>query len=227
MKAPVWRVLVVDADSTTAQAVGAALPQADYEVVSARDAARALALLREGGIDAVLSELTLPDDTGLHLLVEIRLRYPLVARLVATALEDFKSAVTAINEAEVLRFLGKPLDPVALRSAIEEAVSRADTQHEVKGAREKAERRRIALLDLEADFPGITLWSHGPEGYFVPPQRLQRLTERLQGTPLGDALVASIELSAAGSPETSPPGDTRGRVGPAPTGKGEDPGQPG
>ncbi len=195
MSHPVRRVLVVDVDSTTVEVVRHALPEGDYEIVPASDAARALDTIRQGQVDVVVSELLLPDDSGLHMLVEIRLRFPLVSRIVATALEDFKSAVNAINEAEVFRFLSKPLDPAAVRAAIEEAVGRTTTLQDVQGAREKAERRRVALLDLETDFPGITLVSGGPEEYFIPPQRLRRLTERLKGTPLGEALAASIELS--------------------------------
>ena len=195
MSEPVRRVLVVDADATTAGAVRSALPSSDFEVVPANDAAGALGAVRVGRVDVVMSELLLPDDSGLHLLVEARLRFPLIPRIVVTALQDFKSAVTAINEAEVFRFLLKPLDPATVRAAVEEALGRASTLHEARGVREKAERRRLALHDLETDFPGITLVSQGPEGYFIPPQRLRRVAERLKGTPLGEALSASIKLA--------------------------------
>jgi DNA-binding NtrC family response regulator len=195
MSEPTRRILVVDGDRATAEAVRAALGPSDFEIVPVGNAAGALAAVREGGIAVVMSELLLPDDSGLHLLVETRLRHPLVPRIVVTALQDFTSAVTAINEAEVFRFLPKPLDPATVRAAVEDALGRADTLHEARGVQEKAERRRLALLDLEADFPGITLVSHGPEGYFIPPQRLRRLAERLEGTPLGEALAASIELA--------------------------------
>jgi two-component system probable response regulator PhcQ len=190
---PVRRVLVIDADATTADTVEAALPSSGFEVVTAANAARALSVIREGRADVVLSELLLPDDSGLHLLVESRLRHPLIPRIVVTALQDFQSAVTAINEAEVFRFLPKPLDPPSVRAAVLEALGRAATLHEARGVREKAERRRLALVDLETDFPGITLVSHGPEGYFIPPQRIKRLAERLKETPLGQALARSIE----------------------------------
>jgi DNA-binding NtrC family response regulator len=197
MSEPTRRVLVVDVDATTAEAVRDALGPNGFEIVAAGNAAQALASVREGRVDVVLSELLLPDDSGLHLLVESRLRHPLIPRIVVTALQDFKSAVTAINEAEVFRFLPKPLDPATVRGAIEEALGRADTLHEARGVREKAERRRVALLDLETDFPGITLVSHGPEGYFIPPQRLRRLAERLESTPLGEALAASVKLAGS------------------------------
>ncbi|MCG6921652.1 MAG: response regulator [Acidobacteria bacterium] len=195
MSEPMRRVLVVDADATTTEAVRSALPSSDFEVVPANDAAGALEAVREGRVDVLMSELLLPDESGLHLLVEARLRFPLVPRIVVTALQDFKSTVTAINEAEVFRFLPKPLDPTTVRAAVEEALGRASTLHEVRGVQEKAERRRLALHDLETDFPGITLVSHGPEGYFIPPQRLGRVAQRLKGTPLGEALAASIALA--------------------------------
>lgn len=197
MSEPTRRVLVVDADAATAEAVSGALPPNGFEVVPAGDAAQALAAAREGRVDLVMSELLLPDDSGLHLLVEARLRHPLIPRIVVTALQDFKSAITAINEAEVFRFLLKPLDPTTVRAAVEEALGRADTMHEARGVQEKAERRRLALIDLETDFPGITLVSHGPEGYFIPPQRLRRLAQRLEGTPLGETLAASIKLAGS------------------------------
>jgi DNA-binding NtrC family response regulator len=202
MSDPVRRVLVVDADATTADAVRDALPSSGFEVVPAGDAAGALGAVREGRIDLVMSELLLPDDSGLHLLVETRLRFPLVPRMVVTALQDFKSAVTAINEAEVFRFLPKPLDAATVRAAVDEALGRADTLHEARGVQEKAERRRLALHDLETDFPGITLVSHGPEGYFIPPQRLRSVAERLKGTPIGEALAASI-TSAPSHPSST------------------------
>ena len=188
------RVLVVDGDPGAVEAVRAALLPPSYEVVPSDSAAAALSTLRDGPIDALLSELELPDGDGLHLLVEARLRYPHVPRIVVTATEDFGAAVDAINEAEVFRFLRKPVDPSSLRSAIDDALGRAAALSEARGVRESAERRRRALVDLETDFPGISMVSLGPEGYFIPPQRLRGLVTRLEGTRLGEALAAAIEL---------------------------------
>jgi DNA-binding NtrC family response regulator len=188
------RVLVVDGDPGAIEAVRAALPSASYEVVAADSAASALSTIRDGPVDALVSDLELPDADGLHLLVEARLRYPQVPRIVVTALEDFAATVNAINEAEVFRFLRKPMDPSSLRSAIDDALGRAEALSEARGVRESAERRRRALVDLETDFPGISMVSLGPEGYFIPPQRLRGLVARLAGTPLAEALAAAIQL---------------------------------
>jgi DNA-binding NtrC family response regulator len=189
----VRRVLVVDSDPGVVEAARAALPTERYEVVPADSAASALVSIREGRIDALASELELPDGSGLHLLVEARLRHPQVPRIVVTALEDFTAAVDAINEAEVFRFLRKPLAPSALRLAVDDALGRAEVLSEAKGVRESAERRRRALVDLETDFPGISMVSLGPEGYFIPPQRLRGLRARLEGTRLGEVLAAALQ----------------------------------
>jgi DNA-binding NtrC family response regulator len=194
MSATERRVLVVDADPGTAVAVREALPADGHAVVHARNAAHALKALEEQRLEVLVSELVLPDGDGLNLLVEARLLHPLVPRIVVTAIADFASALTAINEAEVFRFLSKPVDVPTLRAAVEEALGRAATLHEARGVREEAERRRMALIDLEADYPGISMVSLGPEGYSLTPPRLRALAEKLKGTPLGTHLAASLEL---------------------------------
>ena len=197
MSGRVGVVLVVDADPETARAALGALPPGEYRVLVVADARQALAALGGERVDVLVSELALPGDSGLHLLVEARRLHPAVARVVLTAVEDFTAAVAAINEAEVFRFLGKPVDAAALRGAVEEALGRAEAVREVRGAKAAAERRRVALVDLESDHAGISLVQLSPDGYFIPPQRLQGLTRRLADTPAGRALAAALAALAA------------------------------
>ena len=49
-------------------------------------------------------------------------------------------------------------------------------------------------MDLESGHPGLSLVQSGPDGYFIPPQKLAGLTARLAGTAVGRALA---EASAA------------------------------
>jgi DNA-binding NtrC family response regulator len=185
-------VLVVDADPATVEAALAALPSELHRVLAVADAHQALATLGAQRVDVLVAELVLPGESGLHLLVEARRLQPRVARIAVTAVEEFDTAVAAINEAEVFRFLRKPVDALALRVAVDEALARADAAHEARGARDAAERRRVALLDLESDHPGISLVPSGPDGYFIPRHRLQGLATGLRGSPVGHALAKAI-----------------------------------
>jgi DNA-binding NtrC family response regulator len=200
MSERVRTVLVVDADPCAAQAAIAALPGEGYRVVHAADGGQALAALAGRGFDVLVSEIVLPDGSGLRLLAEARRLHPGVARIALTAVADFPAAVAAINEAEVFRFLGKPVAAIALRNAIDEAAERADAVREASGGGPPDERRRIALVGLESDHPGISLVPSGPDGYFIPRQRLQGIVERLRGSPVGrlldDAIAASRDEPA-------------------------------
>jgi DNA-binding NtrC family response regulator len=192
MSERVRTVLVVDSDPATADAALGILPASLYRVLGAAEVRQALALMGGQRVDVLVSELVLPEESGLHLMVEARRLQPFVPRIAVTAVEDFSAAVAAINEAEVFRLLRKPADPLALRAAIEEALGQADAAHAVRGLREAAEHRRLALVDLESDHPGISFVQSGPDGYFIPPQRLQALAARLAGSAVGQALAGAI-----------------------------------
>ena len=195
MSERVRTVLVVDSDPATADAALGILPASLYRVLGAAEARQALAILGDQGVDVLVSELVLPEESGLHLMVEARRLQPFVPRIAVTAAEDFSAAVAAINEAEVFRLLRKPADPLVLRAAIEEALGQADAAREVRGLREAAEHRRLALVDLESDHPGISFVPSGPDGYFIPPQRLQALAARLAGSTVGQALADAIAVA--------------------------------
>lgn len=190
-------VLVVDADPATAQAALTTLPSGLHRVLAVADAHQALATLGSQRVDVLVSELVLPEESGLHLLVEARRLHPHVARIAATAVEEFDAAVAAINEAEVFRLLRKPVDALALRAAVEEALARVDAAHEAHGARSAAERRRNALLDLESDHPGISVVPSDADGHFISRHRLQGVADALRGTPVGQALAYAIATRRA------------------------------
>jgi len=199
MSRRVGTVLLVDADPATARVALDALTLGGYRVLAVADAHQALAILGGERVDVLVSELVLPEQSGLHLLVEARRLHPAVLRVALTAVEEFPAAVAAINEAEAFRFLRKPVEAAALRGVIDEALARAEAAHEVRGARAAAERRRVALVDLESDHAGISLVQLSPDGYFMPPQRLEGLTRRLQGTPVGTALADALAAARGGS----------------------------
>jgi len=185
-------VLVVDADPRTWEAATGVLPPAAFRVLAAADPRQALAILEHEPVDVLVSELDLPDAGGLSLLIEARRQHPLALRLVVTASRDFAAAVAAINEAEVLRLLRKPFEADALRAMVEEALARAETLHEARDLQQAAERRRVALVDLESEHPGLSVVAHGPDGYFIPRQRVRGLVVRLAGTPLGTVLADAM-----------------------------------
>jgi diguanylate cyclase (GGDEF)-like protein len=100
-------VLAVD-DEPAVLAILAAQLGADFEVLTAPSAERARAVLAERSVDVVLSDLTLPDESGLDLLDWVRRTVPRTARVLLTGTARMEDAVDAINHSQVHRLVLKP-----------------------------------------------------------------------------------------------------------------------
>ncbi len=76
------RILVVDNDEALLVATAAALSREGYDVRTARDGFEALAVLRSGVPDMLISDLKLPNMSGFELCCIVRRRYPSVSVIV-------------------------------------------------------------------------------------------------------------------------------------------------
>ncbi|MGB0867489.1 MAG: response regulator [Granulosicoccaceae bacterium] len=82
----------------------------------------ALSVLKKTKPDFVLTDLKLPDGTGIELLKESRALYPDVAVAVVTAFADTDSAIDALRLGAV-DYLKKPIDTGELRSLVKRHLS--------------------------------------------------------------------------------------------------------
>ena len=100
-----------------------------YAVTTAESGSEALALFDAAGdavpFDLVLSDMRMPEMNGAELLSTLRLRYPDVPRLLLSGQSDLDSALAAINDAKVFRFLTKPCPPETIIESLDEALDQA------------------------------------------------------------------------------------------------------
>ena len=187
-------VLVVDESPGSVESVRRALGESDCRVLAVGDPTEALDLVLGERVAVIIGALDFAGGRGVHLLAEARRLFPLVPRIAVSGGRDFDRLVAAVNRAEIMRFLRKPLDLVELRQAVEDALGRTRSLHEGLGTETIAQRRRIALIDLESKCPGISFVARGSDGYFIPRARLRSLAERYRGTPFA-ALVGDLSDS--------------------------------
>lgn len=189
-------VLVVDADAEARRAAAEALAGDAWRIVYAANVEAATRRLAEEPVSVIVAEIAGPGPSGLLLLAEARRVHPDVAR-VATAVDaDVDVALRTINDAEVLRFLRKPVGAAQLREAAEAGLAWSESMRAARGARESAARRGAFLAALAAEHPGLVPAAAGPDGYGIPPHRVGVLAERLAGTPLG-ALLAGVRTQGS------------------------------
>ena len=121
------RVLCVDDEPELLSGVRLVLRKR-FAVTTAGSGAEALALLDEADgppFDAVVSDMRMPQMSGAVFLTEMRRRHPEVPRLLLTGQADIESAIAAVNEAKIFRFLTKPCPPDLLIESLDEAVEQA------------------------------------------------------------------------------------------------------
>src|SRR5689334_4688946 len=100
---PSARLLIVDDDRDTAEALGAIFAQASYGVDTAENAEAALEKIREAPspYQVVLADVELPGESGLELVRRIREEHPTTAVVVITGHASVQTAVTALKHGAV------------------------------------------------------------------------------------------------------------------------------
>lgn len=118
-KASNRRVLCVDDEVRVLEGLERTLFE-HFEVTTESNPLQAVKLIEAGPPFAVvLSDMRMPELDGAGLLRRAREIAPLTSRLLLTGQADVNSAVAAVNEGQILRFLWKPCPPEALISALE------------------------------------------------------------------------------------------------------------
>ena len=82
--------------------------QAEFNLVTAQNAAEALEVLERQETAVIVSDIRMPSMTGDELLRIVKERFPQVIRMVVTAYADVDPILRAINEGLVARYIIKP-----------------------------------------------------------------------------------------------------------------------
>lgn len=115
-------MLCVDDDPDVLEGLELTLGR-EYQVNTALGGEAALALMAGAEPFAVvLSDMRMPGMSGAELLARVRQSAPDTSRLLLTGYADVESAIAAVNQGEVFRYLSKPCAPAALKASVQAAV---------------------------------------------------------------------------------------------------------
>jgi PAS domain S-box-containing protein len=138
------RILVVDDDDNTAQALSKLIANEGYDARTASDGRTALAFARSWAPDLVVTDLAMPVMNGVDLcrrLHEIDRDLPII---IVTAVEQAQAG-SACLEAGAEDYLTKPLQLPALAWSVQRALERRDSKRERDRLRERADTLNAEL----------------------------------------------------------------------------------
>lgn len=118
---PRQKVLIVDDEPDIRELLEITLGRMKLDTYSARDASEALALLKRETFDLCLTDMRLPDGTGLELVQHIQQRFPQTPVAMITAYGNVDTAINALK-AGAFDFLTKPVDLNRLRELVSSAL---------------------------------------------------------------------------------------------------------
>ncbi len=156
------RILAVDDEVATLEALAELLSAWGHKVETATDGHEALKKALEFRPDLVLSDVVMPETSGIWLLKALREELPDCPVIFLTGRATIDTAVEATREG-AYDFIEKPIDTARVKVSIARALERRETEREVQGL-----RRRLKQLG-GTDFIGQSL----------PMRRVLELVERV------------------------------------------------
>ena len=155
MSATPFRVLIVDDEENVCNALRRALRKEGYEIFVANEPSKGLELLKQQRVDMVLSDHLMPNMTGLEFLKMVRDRHPDSVRIMLTGHADMQTAISAINQGEIYRFLTKPWDDTELKVTLHLAFEQLTLERENRRLLATVRTQQSLLKSLEERHPGI------------------------------------------------------------------------
>jgi len=169
-QADIHKILVLDDEEPIIKAMTRVLHRMPNEWLSGRcevhgfsDPDEALASMRDHEYDLIITDLRMPRIDGIEFLRQTLAIQPDALRIVISGHADLPTVMSAINDAQVYRFIGKPWNDTELLMGVAQALRNSVLQREnqrladlVRKQRSMLSKHEAALRELEAESPGIT-----------------------------------------------------------------------
>ncbi len=165
-------ILLVDDDPLVTEALRRALQRDGYRLLRAPGGDEAIALLEQETVDVIVSDIDMPYMNGLELLAQVRERWPAVVRIVLTGGTSLDTAIGAINQGEVHRYLTKPWSNDLLRETMRATVARLHELQEPARAEVRLRAQDLLRRELEVQYPGILEVAVSQGAYVIDDERL-------------------------------------------------------
>ena len=119
------RLLLVDDEPGVLQALKRLFFR-HHNVTLANSGAEALEILKTETFDIIISDMRMPAMSGAELLKACFENYPDMIRVLLTGYSDLDSAIKAVNEGNIYRYISKPWDNDQLRTMVAEVLEARD-----------------------------------------------------------------------------------------------------
>jgi len=133
------RILVVDDEEEVRRLLARLLERAGYSCEVARDATEAQELLTKGDFDLLLTDMDMPGESGLDLIRKTSAKYPELATVMITGLDDTALATSAL-ELGAYGYIIKPFESNEILINVSNALLRRSLEIENRNQHQRLEQ---------------------------------------------------------------------------------------
>ncbi len=141
-------VLFVDDEPNILKALERLLRTEKIRTLCASRPMEALEILEREPVQAVVSDMRMPEQNGAEFLSTVRTQHPEVVRMMLTGHADINIAMDAINRGEIFRLVTKPWNDVDLKSTIGQALHEYELQHEIHELHRVTHQQNVCLQEM-------------------------------------------------------------------------------
>lgn len=138
------KILFVDDDLRFLSSIKRSMGR-QFSVVTAESSPQALELMQQQEFAVIVSDMKMPGITGIELLCRVKDRSPDTVRILLTGFADQQTAIDAVNQGEIFRFLSKPCDPGLLARILDDALRQ---NHLITAEREVLEKTLLGIIQV-------------------------------------------------------------------------------
>jgi two-component system response regulator HydG len=147
-------ILIIDDDSGITDSLSMILIDAGFEILTAHSFAESLAILNNIQFDLVITDLCLPDATGIEVITHIKNETPETEVILMTGHGSVDITIEAIKRGAYY-YLDKPFDIARLRTLVDRALEVAALRQENKALRRTFGSETFGMIGRDAKLQQI------------------------------------------------------------------------
>ncbi|MFC1563170.1 response regulator [candidate division KSB1 bacterium] len=149
------KLLFVDDEENVLKSLVRVFQDNNYEILTASNGKEGLELVRNYEFQLVISDNQMPEMNGVEFLKQVRKISPDTIRIILTGYADVNSAISAINEGHVYKFMIKPWDEKLLRVQIKRALEFYDLLLEKQALNKEIIEKNKKLEEIKKNLEKI------------------------------------------------------------------------
>ncbi len=154
------KILCVDDDPNILQAYKRGLRKL-FRIETARSGAEGLEVIApQGPFAVVVSDMRMPGMDGIQFLTAVKERAPETVRIMLTGVSDQETAIEAVNEGNIFRFLSKPCPPQTLAKSLVAGIEQYRLVRAEKELLENTLKGVVKLLSNVLSLTNPTAFGH-------------------------------------------------------------------